>query len=165
MSSRSLFFIGFLLCASMIAVAGYFQFIKGLEPCPLCSLQRMSVLLVGIVFLLATLQNPKSIGIRIYGFFITVLALAGAAVSAWHIRLQNLPEDQVPDCGPGLNFMLDNFPLSDAIDMIFRGSGECAEVLWTFVGISIPGWTLAAFVLLTAMGSMQLFRTIRSDYF
>jgi len=164
-SPRSLFVIGFLFCASMLGVAGYFQLVSDLEPCPLCILQRVSVLLVGIVFLLAILQNPKGLGIRIYGFLVTVFALIGAGISAWHVRLQNLPEDQVPDCGPGLNFMLDNFPLSDTINMVFRGSGECAEVLWTLMGISIPGWTLAAFALLTAMGLKQLFRKIEPTRF
>jgi len=64
----------------------------------------------------------------------------------------------VPSCGPGLNFMLDNFPLGDTINMVLRGSGECAEVLWTFMGISIPGWTLLAFISLAILSLSQLFR-------
>lgn len=158
LSSRGLFSLGCLLCAAMLGIAGYFQFIDKLEPCPLCILQRVSTLLVGIVLLVAVLHNPKNIGVRIYGFLAGLLALIGASISARHLWLQSLPEDQVPSCGPGLNFMLDNFPLADTFNMVLRGSGECAEVLWTFIGISIPGWTLLAFILLAVLSFIPLFR-------
>lgn len=159
-SSRNIFLLGFLFCLSMLLVAGYFQFVEHLEPCPLCILQRVAILIIGIIFLLAALQNPSAIGIRIYGSLIALFALIGGAVSAWHVRLQNLPEDQVPSCGPGLNFMLDNFPLTEAISMVLRGSGECAEVLWTFLGLSIPAWTLVAFIMLLLVGLAQVFRKV-----
>lgn len=158
LSSRHLFLMGFLFCALMAGVAGYFQFIDNLEPCPLCILQRVFTMLVGLILLVAVLHNPKIIGIRIYGFLAGLMALIGASISARHVWLQHLPEDQVPSCGPGLNFMLDNFPLGDTINMVLRGSGECAEVLWTFIGISIPGWTLMAFLLLAILSLSQLFR-------
>ena len=158
LSSRSLFLIGFLFCALMLGIAGYFQFIDNLEPCPLCILQRVSTLLVGVVLLFAVIHNPKGFGVRIYGFIAGVFALIGAGISGRHLWLQSLPEDQVPSCGPGLNFMLDNFPLGDTINMVLRGSGECAEVLWTFMGVSIPGWTLLAFILLAFISLSQLFR-------
>ncbi|MDC9725158.1 MAG: disulfide bond formation protein B [Gammaproteobacteria bacterium] len=158
LSSRGLFFLGFLFCASMLFIAGYFQFVDHLEPCPLCILQRVFTLFVGVVLLIAVIHNPAKLGIRIYGAIAGLLALIGAGVSARHVWLQNLPEDQVPSCGPGLNFMLDNFPLTDAINMVMRGSGECAEVLWTFMGLSIPSWTLIAFVSLAVLTLSQIFR-------
>ena len=158
LSSRGLFSLGCLLCAAMLGIAGYFQFIDNLEPCPLCILQRVFTLLVGMVLLVAVLHNPKNIGVRIYGFLAGLSALLGASISARHLWLQSLPEDQVPSCGPGLNFMLDNFPLADTFNMVLRGSGECAEVSWTFIGISIPGWTLLAFILLAALSFIPLFR-------
>tara|TARA_R110001606_G_scaffold361754_3_gene514985 strand:- start:42054 stop:42536 length:483 start_codon:yes stop_codon:yes gene_type:complete len=158
LSPRRLFLLGFLLCSSMVAVASYFQLIDNLEPCPLCILQRVFTMLVGLVLLIAVLHNPKHIGTRIYGGLAGLLALLGASVAARHVWLQNLPEDQVPSCGPGLNFMLDNFPLGDTINMVLRGSGECAEVLWTFMGVSIPGWTLLAFILLATLSLIPLLR-------
>lgn len=158
LSSRRLFLLGFLLCAAMLSIAGYFQFIDNLEPCPLCILQRVFTLLVGSVLLIAVLHNPKNLGVRVYGGIAGLLALLGASISMRHLWLQSLPADQVPSCGPGLNFMLDNFPLGDTINMVLRGSGECAEVLWTFLGISIPGWTLLAFILLAILSISQLFR-------
>jgi len=142
----------------MLAIAGYFQMVDHLEPCPLCILQRVFTLLVGVVFLLAVLHNPSQLGNRIYGFLGGLVALIGASISARHVWLQNLPEDQVPSCGPGLNFMLDNFPLGEAIELVMRGSGECAEVLWTFMGLSIPAWTLVAFMALATLSLAQVFR-------
>lgn len=158
LSPRALFFMGFLFCTSMLAIAGYFQFVDHLEPCPLCILQRVFTLCVGIIMLLAVLHNPSQIGQRVYGFLAGLTALIGASISARHVWLQNLPEDQVPSCGPGLNFMLDNFPLGEAISMVMRGSGECAEVLWTFLGLSIPAWTLLAFISLAVVSIAQVFR-------
>jgi len=157
-SSRSLFLLGFIFCVSALAVAAYFQFIQHLEPCPLCILQRVFFALVAVILLLAILHNPRGWGIKVYGLLAGIIALIGAAISARHVWLQNLPADQVPSCGPGLNFMFDNFPLNEAINMVLRGSGECADVLWTFLGLSIPAWTFIAFIALALMTLAQLFR-------
>lgn len=154
---RGIFLVGFLACLSMLLVAGYFQFIEHLEPCPLCILQRLMVLIAGIIFLLGAIHNPVSVGRRVYSLLLLLAAGTGAAISGRHVWLQNLPEDQVPTCGPGLNFILENFPLNQAIDMVLRGSGECADVLWTFMGLSIPGWTLVAFILMLLVALSQLF--------
>jgi protein dithiol:quinone oxidoreductase len=162
-SSRTVFLLGFLSCLSMLLVAGYFQFIEHFEPCPLCILQRVAILLIGVIFLIAALHNPNTTGVRIYGVLIALFALVGGSISAWHVRLQNLPADQVPSCGPGLNFMLDNFPLTEAITMVLRGSGECAEVLWRFLGLSIPAWTLIAFSTLLVMGLSQAIKKVPRD--
>lgn len=157
---RSLFLLGFLLCASMLGAASYFQLVDHLEPCPLCILQRIFTLMVGVVMLVAVLHNPKYIGIRIYGVLSALLAVIGGGISTRHVWLQSLPEDQIPTCGPGLNFMLENFPLSEAINMVLRGSGECAEVAWIFLGLSIPAWTLLAFILLAGIGVVQTIRRL-----
>lgn len=154
---RGVFLAGFLLCLSMVLIAAYFQFVVGLEPCPLCIFQRMLVMVAGLFFLLGALHNPRAGGRRVYGFLVTLSATLGALISGRHVWLQNLPEDQVPSCGPGLNFILDNFPLTQALDMILRGSGECAEVQWTLFGLSIPAWTLLAFIIMALAGLSQLF--------
>lgn len=156
-SFRGVFLSGFVLCLAMLLVAGYFQFIEHLDPCPLCILQRLLVLAVGIIFLLGAMHNPVNTGRRVYGFLVVLFASLGAAIAGRHVWLQSVPEEQVPSCGPGLNFILDNFPISQAIDMVLRGSGECADVLWTFLGLSIPAWTLVAFVVMILLGLMQLF--------
>jgi disulfide bond formation protein DsbB len=162
---RGLFLSGFLFCFVALAIAGYFQFIEHLEPCPLCIMQRVAMLAVGVVCLFAAIHNPQSIAIKVYGILLTITAGIGATISARHVWLQNLPEDQVPSCGPGLNFMIENFPLYDALQMVLQGSGECAEVLWTFMGLSIPAWTLVAFIGLTLMGLLTVLSKRSNNYF
>jgi len=154
---RGVFLTGFLVCLSMLLVAGYFQFVEHLDPCPLCILQRIMVLIAGVVFLLGAIHNPVNVGRRVYGFLLLLVAGLGAVIAGRHVWLQQLPEDQVPTCGPGLNFILENFPINQAIDMVLRGSGECADVMWTFLGLSIPGWTLVAFIVMMIVAFFQLF--------
>jgi disulfide bond formation protein DsbB len=145
-SPRTLFLLGFLGCGAMMATAlAYFQHYLQLEPCPLCIMQRVVVISIAAVLLVATLHNPRDWGIRVYGVLVTLVAATGAAIAGRHVWLQNLPPDQVPECGPGLDYILDVFPLGEALRMVLHGSGECAEVLWRFLGLSIPGWTLVAF--------------------
>jgi len=148
---RPLNFAGFAICLLLVAAAYYLQFVDGLEPCPLCIFQRVALLLLGGVFLLAALHNPLRFGRYIYGVGLALAALLGGAISARHVWLQSLPADQVPDCGPGLNYLLDTFPLMDVIAIALRGSGECAEVD-LFFGLSIPWWTLLAFIGLGVAG-------------
>lgn len=145
-TARRLLFGGFLFCLGLLLASLYMQHVMELEPCPLCILQRLLVMVTGIFFLIAALHNPASKGMKVYAGLISLSALVGAAVSARHVWLQSLPAEQVPSCGPGMDFIMDNFPLVDAMSLILRGSGECAEVSWTFLSLSIPAWTLLAFL-------------------
>ncbi len=134
--------IGFVCCASLMGFALYAQHVLLLDPCPLCVLQRVAVISSGAVFLIAALHDPSGWGSRIYATLLALFAVGGAGVAAWHIRLQNLPPSEVPSCGPGLDYMLENFPLGDALQMVFKGSGECADVVWSFLGLSMPAWVV-----------------------
>ena len=152
-SKRVLNSAGFLACAAMMAYALYVQYQLYLEPCPLCVFQRIAVIGIGIAFLLLAVLNPAPGWARriVLGFF-GLSALGGVIVAGRHVWLQHLPPDKVPTCGPGLNYMLDNFPLGDALKMVFTGSGECASTDWTFVGLSMPMWVLIAVVVMTSVG-------------
>jgi len=150
MNTRILFLVGFVLCAGLVAVAMYFQYVAGLAPCPLCILQRVAFIGVGAVALVAALHNPRGWGRRVYAGVAGVVALIGAGVAARHVWLQNLPAGQTPECGPGLAFMLDAFPLTEALALILRGSGECAEVQWSLLGLTMPGWSLLWLTVLLA---------------
>jgi len=152
MYRRRLNGLGALVCGGLMGFALYQQHIVGLEPCPLCVFQRVGVIGLGIIFGIAFLQAPKTVGSRIYGVLLLIPGGFGAGVAAHHMRLQSLPADEVPACGPGLNYMLDTFPLSDALKMVFQGSGECAKIVWSFLGVSMPGWVLIWMVILTAGG-------------
>jgi disulfide bond formation protein DsbB len=153
---RGWFLLGFISCFAMLAIGAYFQFIEELEPCPLCISQRVAILIAGIIFLLAVLHNPSHKGVITYAVIGTIAALCGAAVSARHVWLQNLPPEQVPECGPGLEYVFENFPLTETLKLLLNGTGECAEVLWTFMDISIPGWTLLAFISLAVINLLQI---------
>lgn len=144
---------GFLGCALLLAYAWYAQLVLGLEPCPLCIFQRVGFIVLALVFLLVTLHAPRGMtGRRVYAGLLGTTAAIGAAISTRHVWLQNLPADEVPACGPGLDYMLDVFPLGETLRMVFTGSGECAEVDWVFLGLSMPAWALIAFVMLGGIG-------------
>lgn len=156
LNQRRLFAAGVVFCLALLAAALYFQHVMGLEPCPLCIFQRVFVIALGAVMLAAAIHNPRRFGRRVYGGLILVFGGLGIVVAGRHVWLQSLPADQVPACGPGLGYLLETFPLMDALALVFEGSGECAEVQWTFLGLSIPGWTLIVFLALTVFGLLLL---------
>lgn len=153
--------LGLLACAVATGFALYLQHVVGLEPCPLCILQRIAVFLAAGVLVLAVLHNPRRTGQRIYAAIGLAAALFGLGVAGRHVWLQHIPADQVPACGPGLNYMLDVFPLQDVVAMVLRGSGECAVVDWTFLGFSLAELTAVVFVGLCVLFVFQLTRRSR----
>jgi disulfide bond formation protein DsbB len=155
-STRTSFILGFLLCAAAIGVALYFQHVVGLEPCPLCVFQRISVMLLGVIFLLAVLHNPGAIGTRIYGLLITLASLLGIGIAGRHLWLQYGPHEEL-GCGPTLDYMMEVMPLDEVVGSVFEGTGDCGEILWSLFGISIPGWTLLFFLAVLAFGLKKLF--------
>ena len=157
-SRRIANFAGFLVCAGLMGFALFAQYVLLLEPCPLCVFQRVAVISIGIVFLVAALHNPSGVGRIIYGLLLTVLAVGGATVAARHAWLQQLPPDKVPSCGPGLDYMLETLPFTQVLSKVFRGSGECAEIVWQFLGLSMPGWVLVWVTLLGIAGVWNNFR-------
>lgn len=150
--SRLLNLLGFAVCAAMMAYALYAEYRLMLMPCPLCVFQRLATIVLGVVFLAAALHRPTGWGRRVYAALVAVAAGGGAAVAGWHVRLQNLPADEVPACGPGFGYIMDSFPLGEALSMIFSGSGECADVDWLFLGLTMPAWVLILFVVLLIYG-------------
>jgi disulfide bond formation protein DsbB len=139
---------GFLMCGSLILYALYLQYYEYQNPCPLCILQRIVYFALMGVFLLAALHGPRRTGAVVYSTLLVVVSLVGAGIASRHVWLQHLPKDKVPECGPGLAYILDRFPLISAFEKIFRGSGECAEVGWRLLGLSVAEWSLVWFVLL-----------------
>lgn len=155
---RQLNLAGFAACAGLMVYALYAQFALGLEPCPLCILQRVAVTALGLLFLAAAVHDPDVIGARIYGVLQFIAASSGAGVAGRHIWLQSLPADQVPSCGPGLDFMIDTFPMTEVLQMVLSGSGECATVDWSFMGLSMPAWVLVATAAMGIFAALVNFR-------
>src|ERR1700675_3855094 len=151
--------LGFFVCVGLMGYALYLQYVLQLEPCPLCVFQRLCVIGMGLVFLVAIFHNPGRGGATVYALMQLVIGGAGAALAARQVWLQSLPKDQVPACGMSLNYMLDTLPFTDALSKVLEGSGECAEKGWEFLHLSIAGWTLVFFVAMIAAS----FALIRRD--
>jgi disulfide bond formation protein DsbB len=148
MNPRLGYVAGTAICAGLLGFALYLQHVAGQDPCPLCILQRITFIALGLVFLVAAVHGPGRTGAIVYAVFGGLLAATGAGIAARHVWLQNLPADQVPACGPGLAYMIERFPLMRMLEKVLAGSGECAEAGWKFLGLSIAGWSLVWFVLL-----------------
>lgn len=146
--SPRLVFLGLFVLAvvSLLFARLYLEAFLDLAACPLCMTQRAFVLLWGVIALLAVLHNPPGWGRRVYAVLCGLAAIGGGAVAARHVWLQHLPADQVPACGPSLEYMLDTLPFSETISLVLMGDGNCAEISWTFLGLTIPEQTLLLFI-------------------
>jgi len=151
-NNRMLFLAVFLACLALLGFGLVLQHVMHLEPCPLCILQRIAFIVIGVTALAAAIHNPKHRGWTGYGSLLAFFSVLGGGVAAWQIYLQHLPPGQAPECGPGLDYMLEALPLTKILPMIFKGSGECAEVTWTFLNLSIAQWALGWFVLFSLAG-------------
>jgi len=139
----------------LISVGLVLQHGMGLQPCPLCILQRFAYLAVGIFAATAALFAPRPAA-RAAGVLMLLAALTGGGIAAWQVWLQMNPESM--SCGPGLYTMLENFPLTQVLPKIFSGSGDCSEPAWVFLGLSIAGWSLVWFSILSLAAVVALFR-------
>jgi protein dithiol:quinone oxidoreductase len=138
--------IGLLIVLSLMADALFSEHILGLAACPLCVFQRLAMIALGGFFVLGFISSWMPIFLsRLVGIFGFITAVIGGSIAARHVYIQNLPPELVPSCGPGLGYLIDAFPLLDALELIMTGSGECAEVTWRFIGVSMPGWVLVWF--------------------
>lgn len=155
---RPLYLLIFLSSVALLSAAYYFQLVMKLDPCPLCITIRFFTLLFGLFGLFAFLQNSSGIADKIYAVLIAISAAGSAFFSGRMVWLQHLPEDQVPACGPSLQYILESFPFWHALEVLLRGNGDCAEVVWQFLGLSMPTWTLIYSIGFIFIALFQLFR-------
>lgn len=158
LSNRWLYLMGALSVAAMFGAALYLQYVLRQEPCPLCMIQRVIFIAIGLLFFVAALHNPQRRGARFYSGLIALFALLGIGVASRHIWLQHLPKDQVPACGPGLEYMLNHFPMAEVWQELMHGSGECAERGWTVLGLGIPELSLIGYGFLGAFAVLIAWR-------
>jgi disulfide bond formation protein DsbB len=147
--------LGVVAVVVLMVTAYYMQYIMGLQPCPLCMLQRFILVLIGLVLLVAAVHNPGSRGAGIYAALTVFFSIAGLAAAGRHVWLQHLPADEVPACAPSWDYLIDAFPLKEVVRTMLHGSGDCAEVSWTFLGLSIPEWMLPVFAGFAVLGIVQ----------
>ncbi len=148
MNTRYGYIAGAAICAGLLAFGLYLQHVDGQDPCPLCIFQRVAFIALGAVFLVAAIHGPGRTGAVVYAVLGGICAATGTGLAARHVWLQSLPADQVPACGPGLAYMMEQFPLMRMLQSVLSGSGECAEADWRFLGLTIAGWSLLWFVVL-----------------
>ena len=152
MTARRGNLLGFLACVGLLAYAYYAQFFMHLEPCPLCIFQRVGIFALGVVFLIAAAHDPRPLGRRVYALLLLLAALATIGVALRHLYIQSLPPDSVPACGASLDFMLKVFSLSEVLVKVLTGSGECAKITWTFLGLAMPAWVMISAAFLGVFG-------------
>jgi protein dithiol:quinone oxidoreductase len=146
--TRPFYLAVFVVCLSLLGFGLYLEHVQGIEPCPLCAFQRMCYIAVTLIALAAVIHNPSCKMRHIYGGLTIIASLIGAGIAGRQVWLQHLPPELVPECGPGLEYMMEVFPFMEAMKMIISGSGECAEVHWTFLTLSIAEWSLICFSLI-----------------
>ena len=151
-------FAGFAVCAALLGYALYSQHALGLEPCPLCILQRIAVLATGLLFLGAALHRPGRGGAFAWGLLIALVTIIGSAIAGRHVWITAQPPGTVAECGASLDYMLEVLPLREVLAKVLTGSGECGKVDWRFLGLSMPAWVLAW---LLALGGWGLFVNLR----
>jgi len=146
---RIVFAAIFVACSGLIGLALYLQEQEGLDPCPMCILQRYAFIALGLVALAAAIHGPRRLALKFYGGLVAVLAIAGAGVAIRHSYVQHFPP-QTESCGADLDFLV-RLPLSKALPKIFQGTGSCSTVDWTMLGMSIPEWALVWFAAFAAV--------------
>jgi disulfide bond formation protein DsbB len=145
-NSRKFFIIVFTICIGLLIFGLYLEHVHDLEACPLCIFQRIAYTAIIFIALIGAIHNPRNLLQNIYKLLMVISSITGATIAGRQIWLQHLPPELVPECGPGLDYMFNVFPFGEALKMIFTGSGECAEVKWRFIGLSIAEWSLIMFI-------------------
>jgi disulfide bond formation protein DsbB len=140
-----------LLIGGMIGGAQFMEHVLKLDPCPLCLMQRLWTLFAGIIVLVALSHAPHN---RICPSLVMLCSVIGGGFSLRQLWLQSLPPDQVPSCGPDMGYMLEVFPMSQILTAMTFGTGNCAEVTWSLLGISVAGWALAGFIMLAVVAGI-----------
>ncbi len=145
-SQRKSYLIGFIVTAILLSVTFYLQQFEGFIPCPLCILQRMTLGLLGAMFLIGAILNVKKIGNSLLSLLAALIALLGTFLSGRQVWLQHLPPDKNADCGASLQYLMHVLPFDQLISRILQGTAECTQKGWTFLHISLAGWSLICFI-------------------
>jgi protein dithiol:quinone oxidoreductase len=161
---RLAYLTGFLICAALMSYAFYLQYVKELEPCPMCWFQRVALLAMAIVFLIAAITNPGKTGAKIYAALTVITGGTGVALAARHLYIQSLPADQLPSCGMGITYMLESLPFLDVFARAIKGSTECNKIDLV-LGLPIPAWTLLFFLLAIAASFLLINHRDRKSIF
>ena len=151
------------ICMGLLAYAYYAQYIQGFAPCPLCIFQRVALFPLAAVFVVAGIHNPMGNRVRVYAVLGVVAALLGAVTSGWHVYVQYTPNP--PACLASLEVVMQANPFFDALVRVFQNAGDCTEIDWSFLGLSMPTWVFFWFVALGALAVFANWKKLTADLF
>ena len=157
---RLTYFLGFICIAVLLSLALYLQIHDGMTPCPLCMLQRIMLMVLGVLFFLGALFKLNSLTHRLLAFLTCASALLGGILAGRQVWLQHLPPAG-GDCGASLDYMMQVLPLTEVIKKVFIGGTECSQVNWTLWNVSLAELSLLCFAGLFVVSMWQLFRKLR----
>jgi disulfide bond formation protein DsbB len=157
LGSRAAYFAGFAVSFGLVGLALFLQVQYNLDPCPLCISQRIAFMVLGVLFLIAGLHNPAGLWRKIHGVLQLAAAATGAGIALRHMWIQAHPEEVMAECGAGFDYIIESFPLQRALELIFKGTGECSAIDWTLLGLTIPQQSLIAFVGLALYALVLMF--------
>jgi disulfide bond formation protein DsbB len=163
-SNQNMFLGVFIASASLLAAAYYFEYVLFLDPCPLCIMQRIAVLMVGLVGLSGFIFASSAVSQKVHSVLMFLSGVFGIAVAGRHVWIQNLPADQIPTCGPSLEYMVDTLPWAEVLTVMLRGNGNCADAQWAFMGLSMPLWVLLWFVGFVILAAGLFYRAHKSKH-
>ena len=152
---------GFFTCVGLMAAAYYFEYVLYLDPCPLCMAQRLGTVLIGVGFLLAFFSRHHDWPLLLSLLFTLAAALFSVWVADHQIWMQGLPAEEVPACGPSMDYLIETLPLTELLSVMLNGDGNCAEIVWSLWGMSMPQWTRICFAAFALAAGYALFHVIR----
>ncbi len=158
---KAMFVYGLILALAALSIALYLQFFQGLEPCSLCIFQRLAYFAYSLIALIAIIQNPKGWGARVYAFLQILISFVGLSIALRQVWLQSLPAGQVPICGPGINYLLQEFSLQKVVAVVWAGDSDCAIVTWRFWTLSMASWSAIVFAILFLFSIFMLLKRYR----
>jgi protein dithiol:quinone oxidoreductase len=156
---RLTYFSGLIAITLVLGFTAFIQTYQGLIPCPLCILQRVALMILGVSFFFGAilkLKNPAHYFISVFSLLIASLGWTLAARQVW---LQYSPEAMAGDCSVGLNYMIQTFPFTEVLKKIFQSNVDCAKVDWDLLGLSLAGWSLIFFSILVLMTLWECYRS------
>lgn len=161
MTIRHTNIIAFFLCIALLTAAYYFQYVQLLEPCPLCLIQRFVVLVLAMLFLLG-IQLRRQLYVGIQSSLVMIVAIAGMVVAGRKVWLELHPSDVFLSCTPGLEYMVENFPFHQTINLLFQGDGDCSITDWVFLGLSMSSWVFLFFLAFAIFGAIHFVLNMKS---
>lgn len=162
-STRLMYLYAFITVVVMMILAMYLQFWKGVAPCPLCILQRVTLVFLGICFLFGAAFHFKKLGNTLIGLFAFFIADMGVFLSGRQVWIQHLPPNKSADCGASLQYMLQVLPLDQVLKKILQGTADCSQLEWSILGLSLAEWSLIWFVVFAIFAIWQMVRYVDYD--